>query len=150
MDPILKKLQLKPQMKLSVLRAPEESRPLLKAWSEHVLVKTRQSPKDDAVLVFVKAQKDIDALVPKVIAKLDAATLLWMAYPKKSSKLYRCDISRDKGWQALGEQGFEPVRQIAIDENWSALRFRALEQIKRFEREAKHAISDAGKRRAQR
>ncbi|KIL49293.1 hypothetical protein [Jeotgalibacillus soli] len=30
----------------------------------------------------------------------------------------------------LADEGFEPVRQIAIDENWSALRFRKVEKIK--------------------
>jgi len=45
-------------------------------------------------------------------------------------KKYTCDISRDNGWQALGELGFEGVRMVAIDEDWSAVRFRRAEYIK--------------------
>ena len=67
---------------------------------------------------------------------------------KGSSKRYTCDFNRDTGWHVLGEAGFEPVRQVAIDEDWSALRFRRVEFIKSFKRESKHAISQRGKKRS--
>jgi len=54
--------------------------------------------------------------------------------------LYRCDFNRDTGWVALGEIGFEGVRQIAIDEDWTALRFRRVEFIKTLTRDASRAI----------
>ena len=44
--------------------------------------------------------------------------------PKGTSKRYKSEIHRDTGWQAIGQAGFEPVRAVAIDEDWSALRFR--------------------------
>jgi hypothetical protein len=53
-----------------------------------------------------------------------------MAYPKGSSKKYKASINRDSGWESLGQHGFEGVRQVALDENWSALRFRKVEFIK--------------------
>ncbi|HNM27658.1 MAG TPA: hypothetical protein PKL15_19570, partial [Saprospiraceae bacterium] len=65
------------------------------------------------------------------------------AYPKGSSKTYRCEFNRDNGWQALGEVGYEPVRQVAIDEDWSALRFRRVEFIKTMTRS--FAMSEKGK-----
>jgi len=34
----------------------------------------------------------------------------------------------------LADDGYEPVRQVAIDEDWSALRFRKVEQIKKMTR----------------
>jgi len=34
----------------------------------------------------------------------------------------------------LGKSGFEPVRMVAIDEDWSALRFRKPENIKKMTR----------------
>jgi hypothetical protein len=49
---------------------------------------------------------------------------LWFAYPKKTSKKYDVNIHRDKGWEALEQLGFKGVRQVAIDQDWSALRFR--------------------------
>ncbi len=43
----------------------------------------------------------------------------------------------------LGAAGFEPVRMVAIDEDWSALRFRRVEHIKKMTRS--FAMTDAGK-----
>jgi hypothetical protein len=46
----------------------------------------------------------------------------------------------------LGAAGFEPVRMVAIDEDWSALRFRRVAHIKSMTRSPRGAISRAGKR----
>ena len=58
---------------------------------------------------------------------------LWFAYPKRSGPV-RTDITRDRGWEALVEAGFLGVAQVAIDETWSALRFRRREEIPRLTR----------------
>jgi hypothetical protein len=50
--------------------------------------------------------------------------VLWVAYPKAN----RADINRDTLWPILGEYGMLPVAQVAVDEVWSALRFRPLEE----------------------
>jgi hypothetical protein len=50
--------------------------------------------------------------------------VLWVAYPKGN----RTDINRDSLWPILGELGLRPVTQVAIDQVWSALRFRPLKQ----------------------
>jgi hypothetical protein len=77
----------------------------------------------DFVLVFVSTKADIDKLAGKALKSLKNDGLLWMAYPKKSSGI-KTDITRDYGWQALNTAGFDAVSQVAIDEVWSALRFR--------------------------
>jgi hypothetical protein len=71
-----------------------------------------------------------------------------MAYPKGSSKRYQCEFNRDGGWDVLAHAGFEAVRQVAIDEDWSALRFRRVEFIKSLTRAPGRAATQAGKRRA--
>lgn len=48
-----------------------------------------------------------------------------------TSRRYTCEFNRDTGWAALHKAGFDTVRQVAIDEDWSALRFRRIEYIKR-------------------
>ena len=71
--------------------------------------------------------------------------VVWLAYPKGSSKRYTSTINRDTGWDSLGAAGFEGVRMVAIDEDWSALRFRRAEFIKSMKRDPKHAMSAVGK-----
>jgi hypothetical protein len=64
--------------------------------------------------------------------------VLWFCYPKKTSKKYSSDIDRDHGWKVLNDSGFYGIRLVAVDENWSALRFRNKKYIKstsgRFEK----------------
>jgi hypothetical protein len=40
------------------------------------------------------------------------------------------DLTRERGWDGLKELGLEPVAQIAVDDTWSALRFRPSERVK--------------------
>jgi hypothetical protein len=49
-------------------------------------------------------------------------TRLWVAYPKGG----RVDIDRDTLWPIVAELGLRPISQVAIDDVWSALRFRPL------------------------
>ena len=78
--------------------------------------------------------------------------VLWIAYPKGTSKEYKCEFNRDSGWLVLGAAGFEPVRQDAIDDDWSALRIPRVKHIKTMTRntEGSISISGAGKAKAAR
>jgi len=87
----------------------------------------------------------------KAIAKkAQGDAVVWFAYPKGSSKKYKSEINRDAGWQVLGDAGFEPVRMVAIDEDWSAVRFRRADFIKSLTRGKEHRMSAQGKARAAR
>ncbi|MGL5541210.1 MAG: hypothetical protein ACRDBX_06230, partial [Erysipelotrichaceae bacterium] len=92
-------------------------------------------------------REQIEVTAEQVVAKLGEDGVLWYCYPKKSSKRFACAIDRDHGWERLGEHGFEPVRQVALDEEFSALRFRRVEQIKRLTRSANMALSAQAKKR---
>jgi hypothetical protein len=147
MDAVLRKLQFKGG-RLTVLGAPEELRPLIAAWAEErevVKVANRLGKEEMFVLCFVRRQADIARLAPRVAAAVPGDGLVWFAYPKKSSPHYNAEVSRDASWQALGDAGFEGVRQVAIDDEWSALRFRRAEFIDSMTR--KWAMSAEGKRR---
>ncbi|WP_155373636.1 LysM peptidoglycan-binding domain-containing protein [Catellatospora vulcania] len=47
--------------------------------------------------------------------------VLWVAYPKGN----RSDVNRDTLWPIVAEYGLRPNGQVAVDDTWSALRFRA-------------------------
>ena len=47
--------------------------------------------------------------------------------------------------RAVGKIGFERVRMVAIDTDWSAVRFRRVGHIKTLTRGAEHAVSAAAK-----
>lgn len=132
---IFQKLNLKNQHALVVLHAPASFEPELRAL-ENVTVHHRASAvkKIEFALAFVTKQKQGDAFAQSLAKKAHGDAGLWFAYPKGTSKKYKCEVNRDYGWAALGKQGFDPVRQVAIDEDWSALRFRRVEFIKTMTR----------------
>jgi catechol 2,3-dioxygenase-like lactoylglutathione lyase family enzyme len=96
-------------------------------------------------LAFVTKQIEVDALGKTIARKAKGDAVVWFAYPKGTSQRYKSEVSRDTGWQVLGSLGFEGVRSVAIDEDWSAARFRRVEFIKAKNREQKHAMTTQGK-----
>jgi hypothetical protein len=81
-------------------------------------------------LAFAMQQAELDRLSRTLAAGVTGDAVLWFAYPKGTSKRYTCEFNRDTGWQVIRKAGFDSVRQVAIDEDWSALRFRRNEFIK--------------------
>ena len=150
MNPLLGKLQYANETQVLVLHAPEGFESQLETLRETDSVDLEIEPgrKYDFVMAFVVTLAQVNAVANRLDALLGAGDpKVWMAYPKGSSKRYRCEFNRDTGWQAFGEAGFEPVRQVAVDEDWSALRFRRVEFIKSMKRDASRAVSATGKAR---
>ena len=150
MDALLKKLNYKPPAPVTVVDAPPELAPLLEDWSGETRDRRRLGKEETFVLAFVRSCAEIAERAPKLVSALADDAVFWMAYPKKSSKRYRSDVGRDDSWQALGDLGFEAVRQVAVDDDWSALRFRRAEHVGPMRRDPSRAMSSEGKRRTTR
>ncbi|HTC53422.1 MAG TPA: hypothetical protein VK700_15920 [Steroidobacteraceae bacterium] len=140
MSPLFKKLNLGAHSVIHVLNAPRSFEPELAAL-QGVTVKRSVSATSSFAMAFVITQAERDAASSKLAAACAGDAVLWMVYPKGSSRKYRCEFNRDSGWPVLGAAGFEPVRMVAIDEDWSALRFRRVEHIKTMTRSHDHRIS---------
>lgn len=149
MNAILKKLNFKDQKLLHILNAPPEFLPVVDEMLQFAAIETTVASTEysEFILVFVTEQKQIDELTPVLASALNGDGLLWYAYPKGTSRKYTCNFNRDTGWQMLGKFGFEGVRQVAINEDWTALRFRRVEYIKNMKRDPKRAMSKEGKKR---
>jgi hypothetical protein len=132
MSELLKKLNFKEQKEILILNAAEDFEPFVKEIKSitKVVTEFKSGKEFQFMIAFVKTQKEVDAFVPKMVKALAGDGLLWMAYPKGTSKKYKSEISRDKGWTELIALGFDTVRLIAINEDWSCLRFRKKEFIK--------------------
>ena len=128
------KLNLKDQAEIVVLNAPASFEPELKSLKGVTVRRDAKGGDIDFSLAFVMTQKEVDTLGPQVAKKAKGDAIVWFAYPKGSSKKYKSQINRDNGWAVMGSAGFEPVRMVAIDEDWSAVRFRRVEFIKTMNR----------------
>jgi hypothetical protein len=147
MTPLFKKLNLGAQSVIHVLNAPPSFESELAAL-DGVTVKRSVTGRSHFAMAFVVTQADLEAASAKLLKACEGDVVLWMVYPKGTSKKYKCEFNRDSGWRTLGAAGFEPVRMVAVDEDWSALRFRRVEHIKTMARNPAGAISKAGKRKA--
>jgi hypothetical protein len=130
MSGLWEKLNLKDQNEIVVLNPPGSFATELKALKRVRVHQDISGVKEPTfVLAFVVTKTELDKLTKMVVGKVSGDVLLWFAYPKGSSTKYKCDFNRDSGWDILRKSGFDTVRQVAIDEDWSALRFRRVEYI---------------------
>lgn len=132
--PLYKKLGIKPGFKVLIMNAPEGYLDQLGQVPENVEVSTTGGSSYDFVQVFVTNKADVEQHAPTAMVATKMGGLLWFSYPKKTSKI-KTDINRDAGWEPLWESGFEAVAAIAIDETWSALRFRPSAEVKSRKKE---------------
>ena len=131
MATLFDKLQLKDHQEMLVLNAPESFEiELSRLPVLHIHRAIASLPEIRFSLAFVITQAEVDALAPKIAIRAKGDATVWFAYPKGTSKKYKCDFNRDTGWAVLNAAGFDTVRSIAIDEDWTALRFRRKEFIK--------------------
>lgn len=83
----------------------------------------------DFIQLFVKNKSELNVLFPKILQAVDDNTILWISYPKKTSSI-ATDLSRDYGWDVVDDAGFERVSLVAVDNTWSALRFRRIKAVR--------------------
>ena len=147
MDSIFKKINFKDSKTVAVIHAPTSFEANMDAM-QGLTTFVRDFAtvdKTDFILAFCTKQAEVNALAIEASEHLEGDGQLWFAYPKGTSKRYTCDFNRDSGWEILGQQGFEGVRAVAIDNDWSALRFRRVEYIKKMTRS--FAMTEKGKER---
>lgn len=147
MTPLFKKLQLPQHLdEILILNEPEGFCKELDCLKDVTIKESLiQVSEVDFAIIFVTEKKQIENRIETVYPKLVGDAILWFAYPKKTSKNYSSEITRDHGWGVLGDYNLEGVRQVSIDEDWSALRFRKINFIKKMTRRKTMALSAAGK-----
>jgi hypothetical protein len=113
------KLLIKPGTRLWV--APPEHAALVGTLPDDVAAAS--GLRDATVAVqFVADAAAVAAAIEEHGADLATPAILWFCYPKGG----RTVINRDTLWPMLAARGLRPITQVAIDETWSALRFRQL------------------------
>mgnify|MGYP001320454756 FL=1 len=131
MPSVFDKLNLKHQREILVINAPPSFESELAALKDVAVLRDAKKVKTvNFAIAFATKQAEVDELSKVLAAKAEGDALLWFAYPKGTSKRYQCEFNRDAGWDVLRSAGFDSVRMVAIDEDWSALRFRRVEYIK--------------------
>jgi hypothetical protein len=130
-SPVFHKLKLKNQREIVVFNAPASFRSELAALKNVVVQRNPEKARTvDFSLAFVTTEAELDRISGLLACKASHDALLWFAYPKGTSRRYRCEFNRGSGWRVLAAANFRKVSIVAIDEDWSALRFRRIEHVK--------------------
>jgi hypothetical protein len=126
------KLNLKEQSEIFIFNAPKSFEKEI-ASLKGVAVKRawKDVRKLQFALVFAMLQTEVDAASERIARLAEGDAVIWFAYPKGTSKRYACDFNRDTGWNRIKAEGYVTVRAVAIDEDWSGLRFRRSEFVKK-------------------
>jgi predicted SnoaL-like aldol condensation-catalyzing enzyme len=129
MSSTVKKLGLKSGMRALVLSAPSDYLTSLAPLPDRVEVSGNLEGTHDFVQFFAKWKIEIAKSANKLLRSAAPGAVVWITYPKKTSGV-ESDLSREEVWAAMGKTGWRPVSQIAIDDVWSALRFRPSQDVK--------------------
>ena len=116
---LAKKLAIKSGQRVIVRRCPDH---LLSTFKKLGAAFDRGTIAE-VTLSFVSASHELDNACKEAIALTAPGGIVWVAYPKS-------DLSRDAVEPPFGKIGWRPVSTVSIDETWSALRFRPVEDVK--------------------
>ncbi len=115
-----KKMKLKSGASAAVINAP-------KNYMDELKHDTATSPtlngKFDWIQIFVTNKAELEALAPKAVKALKPESILWISFPKGTSKI-QTDLTRDKGWETLRELDLKWITLISVNDNWSAFALR--------------------------
>lgn len=119
-SPLAKKLKLKSGLKAAVINAPEN-------YVAELRHDTAMSPtlrgKFDWIQVFVRSKAELDELAPRAAKALRPESLLWISFPKGSSKI-QTDLTRDQGWDSVRELDLKWITLVSVNDSWSAFSLR--------------------------
>ena len=117
---VAEKLQIKAGQRVALLNVPDEV-DLELSPENHVVDDTDHA---DALILFVTDKAELDQRSAPLVTSAREDKLSWVAYPKGGRR--GTDLNRDSLNEALKQQGVQGVRQVSIDDTWSALRFRPM------------------------
>ena len=127
-NPVARKLGMNLGMRALIIAPPPGYLKLLTPVPDGLTVSSRADGMYPFVPVFATRLAEIGTFAKKLPKHAAPNALVWISYPKKTSKV-EGDLSRDVIREAMGGTGWRAVSIVAIDEVWSALRFRPTGQV---------------------
>ncbi len=117
---LAQKMKLKPGHQAAVIGASEA---YLQELKHDSAIAQKLNGQFDWIQIFVQNKKDLDSLAPKAAKALKADSILWISFPKGTSKI-QTDLMRDQGWDVVRELDLKWITLISINETWSAFSLR--------------------------
>jgi len=126
---VAKKLLIKPGKNWLFYNAPKDYLAVLEPLPEGVAASFSTGGEFDGVQLFVKNSSELMDSLKTIMPILKPDTVFWVTYPKKSSGI-PSDLEMMSSWDELDRYGYNGVAAAAINDIWTALRFRPKGQSK--------------------
>lgn len=126
---VAKKLQVKSGKRWLFYCAPENYLATIEPVPEGTECAFDLGGDFDGVQLFVKDSSELKERLKVIMPVLKPDTIFWITYPKKSSGI-PSDLEMMRSWDEPAVYGYNGVTAAAIDQTWTALRFRLLGQSK--------------------
>ena len=119
--PLLKKLGIKPEMKVLLVNEPVDYFKLLEADIKTQLCKNNETP--DLIHLFVKSEKEFELEMKKIksYCKKNPAIAIWVSWYKKAAKI-STDVTEDTIRNYALKNDLVDVKVCAVSEIWSGLK----------------------------
>lgn len=123
MNAVAKKLLMKSGQHWLLLNAPENYLNVLEPLPDGVQLSYTAGGSFDGIQLFVRNSAELAIRLKEIQRALKPDTVLWIIYPKKSSGI-TTDLEMMGSWDEPAKYGLHIVSAAAIDQTWTALRFR--------------------------
>ncbi len=121
--PLVTKLGIKEGFRVGFVNAPRGFKKELGALPPNVKILVANLPKPlDLIIYFVDKERALETSFPLLAEKLAANGMIWIAWPKKSSKV-PTDLSFNNVQRIGLDAGLVDVKICAVNEIWSGLKF---------------------------
>lgn len=121
--PLVKKLGIKARISVLFINEPKDYIKIIQPLPTDIKIKHEISGSFSFIQLFTKSQEELRELFPKLKNALEKNGMLWISWPKGACGVGLTDINenivRDIGLQ----NGLVDVKVIAVDEEWSGLKF---------------------------
>ncbi|PWS33507.1 YdeI/OmpD-associated family protein [Pedobacter paludis] len=128
-NPLLKKLQIKPDFVVKVEDAPENATAIFGEVPHDIFIRYNNPIDFNALITFSTNKDQLNAQIERNLSQITAKSVFWVFTPKKNSKI-KSDLDLMKTWKELEIYGLSPCASASVNETWTALRLKLISEIK--------------------
>ncbi|GAA4319279.1 YdeI/OmpD-associated family protein [Mucilaginibacter gynuensis] len=129
MNALAKKLQIKAGSRWLLFNAPENFAVMLDGLPVDTQLVFTADAAVNGILLFATNSAELIPSLNEIQSLLKPETYLWLVYPKKSGKI-NSDLEMMKDWSMFTNRNLRPVASAAVNDDWTALRFKPNELVK--------------------
>jgi hypothetical protein len=121
-SPLLKKLDIKPDLAVALVAAPEGFEDLLGELPEGATLRTRMTKETGLAIWFIRSRRELDVTADYLGARLCGGGSAWVVYPKQTGQ-YRVDFNLNDVRATMLEAGMVDYKVCSVDADWTGLKF---------------------------